>query len=448
MGSFAFTCAVSNLPIEVGDPVRYMLVTENPYNERACYQHDNWFLRTLPFRAVYNDYGSIDKFDHQSPECKLILQGLKVDLYEQGWGDNSVHDVPTRKTMKFPELLEALWEGRVSVQRKAKTFWRTAEEKRQDAAFKRLMKKHKLDEKQEKPPEKPVPFEPKQYKGVPSLQSVDEALVEAALKDGRVKIDDFMINEEEHGVVRVRWKSYSGDHTKQLTLLLRHLTEYATVIRAGTGSYANRADLFCFPKPGADYHGGFSRSELDKNAPLLVDQMMIREDVWQQLLKLQLDNDYRKPRFLTFKQMHESMKVLCRDLHYSTGRPYFEPPEKPVVDPKKTATENVVAHLSKKMAEPKYVEPKPGEWIFQSPIPFTMGIGEHIRLLRDKGPITAANVRVIAETAFVSSILATTRHMWRPSTSAGPQFGIWKSHKDVLGAFSKAAAKRSKKQWG
>ncbi len=35
MGSFAYTCCVSGLPIEYGDPVRFFLLTQNRTQEVA-----------------------------------------------------------------------------------------------------------------------------------------------------------------------------------------------------------------------------------------------------------------------------------------------------------------------------------------------------------------------------------------------------------------------------
>lgn len=51
MGSFDYTCGVSGMPIRVGENVRYMLVTENPYAENRTApitSMDVWFPRTEP----------------------------------------------------------------------------------------------------------------------------------------------------------------------------------------------------------------------------------------------------------------------------------------------------------------------------------------------------------------------------------------------------------------
>ncbi len=118
MGSFASTCCVSGLPIEAGDDVRYFLLTKNPYDDDnlRCYIHDLFYPRVYPIRAQYNDYGSIENFEKGAAR-EAFLDGLKLDLVELGWGNNSCHDTSTSKKMTFEHMLEAAWEGRLSVRR-------------------------------------------------------------------------------------------------------------------------------------------------------------------------------------------------------------------------------------------------------------------------------------------------------------------------------------------
>ena len=62
MGSFDFTCSLSGLGIRAGDPVKYFLLTDNPYEDTqtVCSPHDLYVPRTWPLRAEYNDYGTIE----------------------------------------------------------------------------------------------------------------------------------------------------------------------------------------------------------------------------------------------------------------------------------------------------------------------------------------------------------------------------------------------------
>jgi hypothetical protein len=115
MGSFATTCTVSGLPIEAGDAVRYLLLTENPYkNEGNCLPYSLWVPRVLPIKARYNDYGSIERYE--TGEAQRAWADLfRIDLCPVGQGDNPFHDLPTSKDMPFEAMLNAVWENRVRV---------------------------------------------------------------------------------------------------------------------------------------------------------------------------------------------------------------------------------------------------------------------------------------------------------------------------------------------
>src|SRR4051812_23628121 len=104
MGSFSYTCGVSRLPIHAGHKVRYMLLTQNPYNDSTkCSPNDWWFPRSFPLRAEYNDYGSVENVE-EGVGRELWMEALKIDLVSVGTGDNSIHDVPTSKNMSWDEL--------------------------------------------------------------------------------------------------------------------------------------------------------------------------------------------------------------------------------------------------------------------------------------------------------------------------------------------------------
>jgi hypothetical protein len=117
MGCFSFTCAISGLPIDAGDKVRYCLLTEGPYpEERKHHIHDEWAPRTWPLRAVYNDYGSVEKVEKGAAK-DAWMDGFRFDAVTKGWGENQSHDVATSKKMTWSTLLYAIWEGRLSVRR-------------------------------------------------------------------------------------------------------------------------------------------------------------------------------------------------------------------------------------------------------------------------------------------------------------------------------------------
>lgn len=115
MGCFASACCVSGLPVEAGDPVRWLLLVENldATGSFISQPHGRWVPRTWPLRAVYNDYGSIEEWDEDLAD--LVLQGLSEDVLEREQGPNPHHDVAVRRGMTFQEVLVAVWEGCVRV---------------------------------------------------------------------------------------------------------------------------------------------------------------------------------------------------------------------------------------------------------------------------------------------------------------------------------------------
>lgn len=120
MGSFAFTCAISGLPIEAGDSIRVLLLTQNPIQDDDMYGH--WFPRTLPLKGDYNNYGSVKNVP-EGPAQNLWREGLQIDLIEK----DSNGDVLLSKNMTFHQLLAALRENRVFVLRETR-FWERSRE--------------------------------------------------------------------------------------------------------------------------------------------------------------------------------------------------------------------------------------------------------------------------------------------------------------------------------
>lgn len=113
MGSFDYQCGVSGLPIGGGDPVRFMLVTQNHSKYPNNRSEQLWKLRTVPIKAVYNDYGSVEGLE-PGIGLDLMLEGLRSDVVPRDQGENPCHDVPIiPETMTLEEWLNALWENRV-----------------------------------------------------------------------------------------------------------------------------------------------------------------------------------------------------------------------------------------------------------------------------------------------------------------------------------------------
>lgn len=121
MGSFNETCALSNLNIPYGTPVRLLFLTQNPYvvsdsheAQRGCYHYDNWFCRTPPLKGKYDDYGRAKL--QKSPLVKLIADVFSTDVIERPFGFNQYHDPPVKRGQKLDHYIAAAWEGRLLVQ--------------------------------------------------------------------------------------------------------------------------------------------------------------------------------------------------------------------------------------------------------------------------------------------------------------------------------------------
>jgi len=245
MGHYAYTCAVSNLPIQGGDPVRFLLLVSNGARD--------WYPRTFPLRAVYSSYGSVVEVEEGHAQ-DLWLEGFQADLVSRGWGDNSIHEIAINKNLTFEHLLVALRKERILV----------------------------------RPPSYPSRRVWKVPKEVPTLRKVQARLAKAGLPLFQSYVGaklfwskGFLVDRKGYGTIRVRWK---GDNLvvalKKAQKVLKK--DFATVIRAGTGNYPYPADLFVHTKPG----GCPERPKSSSKKPLPVLQAMIREDVWQALLKL------------------------------------------------------------------------------------------------------------------------------------------------------------------
>lgn len=265
MGHYSMTCSISGLPISGGTPVRCLLLTASPYDGDA---REAWIVRTPPLRAVYNDYGSIENV-HQDDKfiADLWLRGLKEDLIEKGLGDNSCHDVATAKDMTFEELLNALQEQRVEVRQDAEHFWRRPID---DSWLDKLEKKD-----------------------LPLFQRIEKLVATIGEVSREASTDAYVVDEPVPNLVRVRFGQYSDKGRMAALERAKPVIEdagFATTITAGSGRYADSADLLVFHAPKAD---GVSRGpqwdlasgqSAAGDKKLAVRLAMVREDVWQALI--------------------------------------------------------------------------------------------------------------------------------------------------------------------
>jgi len=272
VGDFSMTCSLSGLSIPGGTPVRCLLLTASPYGE-------GWLVRTPPLRATYDSYGSIEQV-HEGDKfiADLWLRGLREDLIERGLGDNSVHDVPTARDMSFEQLLHAVRASRVAVRRDIKHFWR------------RPLADDLLDGE--------IAHEDRL---VPTLRTIEDVLA----RDGELVTsypepvsrgacsDKFAVDEPVPHLVRVRFGRYQHGSGPLDALNAAHAAVtragFVGVVAAGSGRYANDADLLVLPAPNPKEHvlgpqWDMARGQpADEDKPLPVAMAMIREDVWQAL---------------------------------------------------------------------------------------------------------------------------------------------------------------------
>jgi hypothetical protein len=256
------TCSASGLSIGGGTPVRCLLMTKSPYGDDG--RDGGWLLRTPPLRAEYNSYGSIENVHvDDRPIAELWLRGLWEDLVELGQGDNSIHDVPTARGMTFEELLGAIRVGRVLVRQDVKTFWRGSSPRDQDKTLVQRVRE--------------------------TLEAGMPGTVSSQSEPGKYVVDEPVPN-----LIRIRFGKYL--HGKALMQGLERaqaIVERASfigAITAGSGRYADEADLLVFLRPGA--HTGtagpqwdmVSGATADEDRRLAVSMVMIREDVWQALI--------------------------------------------------------------------------------------------------------------------------------------------------------------------
>lgn len=411
MGSFDFTCCVSNLPIRVGDRVKYLLLTENPYtdNNLVCYPTDKWFPRTPPLRAKYNDYGSIDSYDEGCPAAVGITEGLKWDLIEVGVGDNTVHDVAAKKGMSLEATLDAVWEKRVKVERSFafKPWWphrRIA--KLLDQHKKNEITSEQLIESLEAPPKLRLERDTDDdlrtsNDRLPTLARVEDLLRAAGFQIGKCGFeggDFFLVDEQDVGWVRVRSGNYEPEMLKLEKAVTVLKSAYSAMITAGTGNYAFGAEIQVMPKYSPDRSVNFlSSSVRDSKEPLFVYQAMILEEVWDKLLE-PATTDLEKAR----KSLQKEWEATIEGIQSFSSN-----------------------------------------WDYRNPVPYSMGINEHLDIIAGRHlekPFTAQQISEflddVAGMLVLPSVLYEIRYWWRPSFSCGPQFGEYAAHKRLYQSFA------------
>ena len=421
MGDFSYTCAISKLPIEGGDAVRYLLLSASPYvGELQCSPNSAWFPRSFPIKARYNDYGSVQDAE-EGIGRDLWHEALKIDLMPVGVGENSCHDVPTSKGMSWEELLNALQERRILVRHNIGDT--PADRKKTADTFRQFQKASGSGK-------KPEPVTPK---GVPTLKRVRKALLDARLKvsDGGFRLG-LLVSKVRYGTIRLRW-SGEGDELKELARAQQALSEYATVVKAGEGSYTHGPELLVFVKAGVD--GFRSRKGLPRHKPIEVGHWMVREDVWQALLKLPAPYDYGEKTATI-----EEHRQAARELYEECRKVYNKALPKGFHGHQLESIRTLRGFQLERLGKGNLV----GPWVARDEVPFAVGLATNWRLLVEKNlPVkkVAHVLDSVAELVHVLRILFEIRFAWAPSTSVGPQYGEWDKHALVNTVFAGVAAK-------
>jgi hypothetical protein len=427
MGSFNATCIISNLQIEAGTPVRYLALTGSAFhrdgNDYICYVGGRWQLRGPPIRAQYNDYGSIEHLKKRLTN-RVFFDSLARDCVEKGVGDNQCHDVQVRRNMTHKQWLEALWEGRVYV-----TDWRKSDNW------------PPKDWKPEEPPE-----------GMPSLSRIEKIL-----KDNNLPVvvdygaEGFVIDELSRGFIRIRYGRHSDNEEGALqpVLPLLNAAGYVSMITCGTGRYQNHAEILVAPKPapeggkdsqGRDIHffsqGVSDDDDKDYHRPRPVSQAMIREDVWQILLKTTIKS-WRKD--FTFADVEEAAtEVLDQELAWRAEEKAFQARDpKDVLEAERNEMVNKV--FRRRMGTREDTEN-----IFRSCLQAHEGVsGFSLKEAFEFGLELSENreelegfITDMAETAYVQVAYAHLHGQWHPTTNSG-QDANWKQHRAFLKALMK-----------
>lgn len=125
MGCWNATCAMSRLPINYHDDVICWFIAESPFYEHPqsatnlTYPWDRYQLLGIPFRAKYNDYGSVEDINVKDlPIVEALLSTICDKMVEFELGDNEYHDIEVKKEkFNFELCMSAIHEERMQLRR-------------------------------------------------------------------------------------------------------------------------------------------------------------------------------------------------------------------------------------------------------------------------------------------------------------------------------------------
>lgn len=117
MGSWNETCAITHMPICVGDAVRVMFLTKVPDPELGhaghCHVNHLWSPRFLSIKATYDDYGNVRDVPHDAFTAH-VLESLKEDITHmrlcatQGTCDLNTSHVGLTSDLSVPDVIDVI----------------------------------------------------------------------------------------------------------------------------------------------------------------------------------------------------------------------------------------------------------------------------------------------------------------------------------------------------
>jgi hypothetical protein len=108
MGCWDVTCAISHLPIQEDDPIRFIFLRQPLYYDGIQKSWATWLPVTVPLKGVYNSYGAIEKYERH--EDDRIVQ-FQVDCLKRFavWESSPDDDYDKEPDdPEFPNTMESL----------------------------------------------------------------------------------------------------------------------------------------------------------------------------------------------------------------------------------------------------------------------------------------------------------------------------------------------------
>lgn len=436
MGHFSQTCLISHLPITGGTPIRVCLLSSSPY-AHSDRHGEAWSFRSIPFRAEYNDYGSIENVH---PEDQILvdlaLAQFNRDAVEIPQGDNPYHDPPVTRGMPEEGWWDALWEGRLRVR----------ESYEKDA------------------------FKVKVPKGIPTWRRVAK-VTNRAVSKGEL-IPGSVVNRIAYGLVRV---TYHGDYTRkgEWYKAIRPILErkYRVTERYEHGLEYHQEALQKCPDKDSAVYGDVWFEVSPKDGPYppvspareMRDQLLvraiengsatirsgrrtcsiawafIREDAWQALLPLGGPNYTGRGNTPTVEgekaELVDNMALASKSAAtWEKYRALVKAAENLTGAAREDAFAEALADLdyTAHLGLKRCLEEKCP--VLKSTPPYMEGMASQVSDMLDQlgaGTVTREQgdrvVQAVAEYAVVRSIMAVVCIAPRP-THGGPQDGAWEAH--------------------